>query len=613
VQTTGLPEPSTGPLVFDLETCDAAGLHDHPDPLAFVRIGALRMGGETIVETDPPRIAEAVLSSQRATGHNVIHFDLPALARIDPRIDLLALTRARRVHDTMVGESVLHPILNDKRPAAVARAAKHFALDATALRRGIPGKVDAIKELAKTHGGYDRIPLDDPDYRAYVVGDTDATLRIAGYQALELAQLPAARQEYFWREMRVHAIAATMGIEGFAVDEALLQRRFWASYGHKNDMSRELIARYDIPTVKADGKRADSPAATKGGKIALLRAFHSLGVDVGAMETTPKGATAFGREPMERLAETYAEHPNAEAIDDLCSLVADLAGVRTVYGTALEALHADGRVHPQVATFQASGRWSVRKPGLTVFGKRGGKVIERAIFTATPGAGTVLMAIDLSQIDARAIAVHSQDPAYLALFEPGLDAHEIVARMVWGDAAYDANPKGLRNRVKAITHGLPYGMGLEKLALHAKVPQEVAQQVTDTMNVQFPRMQEWKQEIRDEASAGRPLDNGFGRVMLADPERAYTQAPALMGQGTARDAMMECLLRLPDEVARMLRAQVHDEAVFEIPVEHEHEVRAVITEAFNWPLYLPGKPIPVQIVAEGGPSGRSWADCYAND
>lgn len=603
------PEALGVPVVFDLETADAEHLYDHPDPRAFVRIAGRSTPDGVVVDAGPDAVIEAVLQSRRVIGHNVVHFDLPALARVDARVDLLAMTRDRRVLDTMITESVLHPILNDKSAGAVAKAAKWFKLGAVCERRGIPGKVDEIDRLAKLHGGYDAIPVEDPDYREYCAGDVGADRLLAGLQAAEIAALPQVRQDYLWREHRVHAIAATMGAQGFLVDQALLQRRFWAGYGRKNDLSRSLIARYGIPTTKADGKRADSPAATKGGKEAILAAFASLGVDVDAMERTPKGAIAFGKVPMETLADAYAEHPNAEEITALAELVADVNGVRTVYGTALEALRSDGRVHPEVATLQASGRWSVRKPGLTVFGKRNGRHVERAVFRAAEG--NALFAIDLSQIDARAIAVHSQDHAYLDLFLPGRDAHEIVARMVWGDAVYDSDRKRYRQDIKAITHGLPYGMGVPKLAAHAKVPEETAELVVTTMNERFPRLQTWKDEVREEARAGKPLDNGFGRVMLADPDRAYTQAPALMGQGTARDLMMQALLNLPDFCVRMLRAQVHDEAVFEIPLALAGQIVPRIEQAFNFEWAPPGASRPVQIVAEAGKLGTSWADCYS--
>jgi P4 family phage/plasmid primase-like protien len=602
---TRQPEP---PVVFDLETADAEQLYDHPDPRAFVRIAGRSTAEGVVVDTGPDAVVESVLSSQRVIGHNIVHFDLPALARVDDRVDVLTMTRDRRVLDTMITESVLHPILNDKSAGAVAKAAKWFKLDAVCERRGIGGKVDEIARLAKLHGGFDQIPVDDPDYRTYVAGDVGATRMLAGLQAAEIAQLSPVRREYLWREHRVHAIAATMGAQGFLVDRGLLDERFWQAYGRKQSLSRSLIARYGIPTTKADGKPAESPAATKGGKEAILGAFDSLGVNVAAMETTPKGAIAFGREPMGRLAEAYAEHPHAEEITALAELVADVNGVRTVYGTALEALRADGRVHPEVATFQASGRWSVRKPGLTVFGKRNGRHVERAVFTAAPG--NALFAIDLSQIDSRSIAVHSQDHAYLDLFRPGLDAHEIVARMVWGDAAYDADRKTLRDRVKAITHGLPYGMGLEKLVATTKVPEVEAQRVIDTMNERFPRLQAWKDEVREQAASGE-LDNGFGRIMMCEPSRAFTQGPALIGQGTARDLMMECLLNLPDFCVRMLRAQVHDEAVFEVPLALADQIVPRIEQAFNFEWAPDPSFRPVQIVAEAGKLGTSWADCYS--
>jgi P4 family phage/plasmid primase-like protien len=604
----GQAPPLGAPVFFDLETADAEQLYDHPDPRAFVRIAGRSTAEGVVVDAGPDAVVGSVLSSQRVIGHNIVHFDLPALGRVDDRVDVLTMTRDRRVLDTMITESVLHPILNDKSAGAVAKAAKWFKLDAVCERRGIGGKVDEIARLAKLHGGFDQIPVDDPEYRTYVAGDVGATRMLAGLQAAEIAQLSPIRREYLWREHRVHAIAATMGAQGFLVDRGLLDERFWQAYGRKQSLSRSLIARYGIPTTKADGKPAESPAATKGGKEAILGAFDSLGVNVAAMETTPKGAIAFGREPMGRLAEAYAEHPHAEEITALAELVADVNGVRTVYGTALEALRADGRVHPEVATFQASGRWSVRKPGLTVFGKRNGRHVERAVFTAAPG--NALFAIDLSQIDSRSIAVHSQDHAYLDLFRPGLDAHEIVARMVWGDAAYDADRKTLRDRVKAITHGLPYGMGLEKLVATTKVPEVEAQRVIDTMNERFPRLQAWKDEVREQAASGE-LDNGFGRIMMCEPSRAFTQGPALIGQGTARDLMMECLLNLPDFCVRMLRAQVHDEAVFEVPLALADQIVPRIEQAFNFEWAPDPSFRPVQIVAEAGKLGTSWADCYS--
>ena len=62
-----------------------------------------------------------------------------------------------------------------------------------------------------------------------------------------------------------------------------------------------------------------------------------------------------------------------------------IVGARSVYQTAQDNLCPDGRVHPKIGFEQATGRWSVTKPGLTVFGKRGGRHVERDVFLPDPG------------------------------------------------------------------------------------------------------------------------------------------------------------------------------------------------------------------------------------
>jgi DNA polymerase-1 len=279
----------------------------------------------------------------------------------------------------------------------------------------------------------------------------------------------------------------------------------------------------------------------------------------------------------------------------LAETVRSLNGVRTVYETVAAHL-VDGRVHPMVNLRQATGRWSVTAPGLTVMGKRGGRHVEREVFLAEPGH--VIIAADLSQVDARAIAALSQDSHYLALFDPGKDAHVEIAAMVWGD-------RSRREDAKVIGHGWNYGMGLDGLVRNAGVPYDTAFQFDQAMREQFPELVRWRTEVRQRARAGELLDNGFGRMMRPDPERAHTQGPALMGQGCARDLMMEGLLRLDRSTWPYLRAVVHDEVVLSVPedivddVEHE-VVRAL---GFEWR--------NVAVVAGLVGRGKSWGSIYA--
>ena len=107
---------------------------------------------------------------------------------------------------------------------------------------------------------------------------------------------------------------------------------------------------------------------------------------------------------MEQVLDRFGDRPDVAALVDV---VSGLNGVRTVYETIAQHTGPDGRVHPSIGMFQASGRWSLIKPGLTVLGKRDGKHVEREVLLPEPGH--VVIAADLSQVDARALAALSQD------------------------------------------------------------------------------------------------------------------------------------------------------------------------------------------------------------
>ena len=117
----------------------------------------------------------------------------------------------------------------------------------------------------------------------------------------------------------------------------------------------------------------------------------------------------------------------------------------------------------------------------------------------------------------------------------------------------------------------------------------------------------WTAEVRAQAEAGQFLDNGFGRLMRADPERAYTQAPALMGQGASRDVMAESLLRLDriseGRVRPFLRGVIHDEIVLSVPEGEVAEWQEMLREAMAWE--WKGVPILCDVSA---PSFR-WSGC----
>jgi DNA polymerase-1 len=211
------------------------------------------------------------------------------------------------------------------------------------------------------------------------------------------------------------------------------------------------------------------------------------------------------------------------------------------------------------------------KPGWTVFGKRGGRWVEREIVIPEPGH--VILTCDLSQIDMRGVAGHCQDSLYMSMFEVGKDMHQEIANMMGVS----------RDAAKPLNHGYNYGMGAKAMIKDGHNP-ELVRKFFDVMS-RFTVKDTWTDSIRTRAADGELLDNGFGRMMRCDPNYAYTVGPALMGQGSARDLTMEVLLRLMrrhPEYAEYLRIFVHDEFVFSVPEDQAERIGRDIKDAFTW-------------------------------
>jgi DNA polymerase-1 len=262
---------------------------------------------------------------------------------------------------------------------------------------------------------------------------------------------------------------------------------------------------------------------------------------------------------------------------------------------------------------QRTGRSSVTDPGLTVFGKRNGRHRERGIFLPDVVLGDdyepnthVLFSVDLAQMDARVIGALSQDHAYLDLFEPGVDSHREVARMVWGDPSR-------REEAKPLSHGTNYGMGPDKLSREAGIPFEEAEAFQGKMAALFPRLEAWKHEVRDFGKANGWVGNGFGRKVMIDRNRSWTQAPAGAGQAGTRDILMQGAIDLYDvdpRILRMLKAMVHDEFVFSVPRKYAVEVRHIVVKTLSGQWCPPGASRPVPVVADASPFATRWSGCY---
>ena len=593
-------------VTFDLETGDATDLYRATVP-GYVRIGATAIDDQPVrpfSEMAAWNVTADVLKARTGatvTGHNIMAFDLPALVRegMLTMLDLHDLAAEGRVFDALVVARYLDPPMAREKGVDADRK---YDLGTLGRKYGLGEKLTEVSHgLDKKYGGWAEIPIDlsDPDperaadakaFQEYMVQDVELSRAL---HARLMEELGGTVPEYVAREHKVAAIASQITHNGFLVDQALLTERVTEIQVTKEKALAYLAARFGVPLANPKGEPFKSPLATKLGKEAIGKALLELGVPEKALWRTDKSKDLqLSADAMRFYGREYGQ--NQPDLRKLCTAVYRIVSARSVYETIQNHTMPDGRVHPRVSFKQATGRWSLTEPGLTVMGKRGGRHVERAVLLPDPGQ--LMISADLSQVDMRAVAGLSQDPSYIEMLKSE-DPHSELAVALFGAVSF-------REQAKAIGHGWNYGESLRRISGDNDIDPAIVMKFDQSMRERFPRLVEWREEVRALASSGALLDNGFGRMMRPDPQRAHTQGPALMGQGAARDIMMTGLLRLPAEILPMLRAQVHDEIVLSVPEAHAEEIGRAVVDAltFEW------RGVP--IMADVSRTGTDWSKCY---
>lgn len=598
-------------LIIDIESGSAKDLF-RTRRGDFNRLyGYMWEGEEPRVTTDPEEFKEALREASRIVNFNGMSFDMPSVAYHDGA-DFEEL--AKKTIDLMIVEIQVDP------PSAKGMPKGYYGLDQTAKRLGHDGKFGDLQELASEFGGFDQIPVDDERYVDYLKGDLRATEFVWLKRRSDVVSDPYIKREHSVMKRMIKGPK----IKGFRVWEEELNRRLQEQSERKSKNFQRIRDDYGIPLgrwkhFKKEGRAPrwepfSAPFRTLEGLAALERNLAEFGA--GKMRRTDGGKDgknrqiSTNRENLEAAMAFYSSpgrmsdfkidpgSVDSEGLNEFLQLVIDITTERTVYDTI--AKHTiDGWVHPEIVPEQASGRWSVRDPGLTVLGKKKGKWVERQILLPD-NEDHVIIAVDMDQVDARVIAGLCQDPAYMSLFEPGKDLHSEVAMRIFGrcDGEY-------RERAKIGAHGFSYGLGPKGLSAQMGVSREVAEQFVAGMRDEFPVLAQWKQQNINLAKSGELLQTEFGRKMRPDPERAPTQGPGLSGQGGTRDLMAQWVLNLEPEHAEMLKVVVHDEGIFSVPrvswEEHAKQIVAAATMDF--------RDVPITAGVSG--PADTWGDVYA--
>src|SRR5207302_1701433 len=300
------------------------------------------------------------------------------------------------------------------------------------------------------------------------------------------------------------------------------------------------------------------------------------------------------------LEELSAEHEVPRLVLDY----RQLSKLKSTYVDALPALlnHCTKRLHTTFnQTGTATGRLSSTNPNLQNIPIRTevGREI-RAAFIAEPGC--VLLSADYSQIELRLLAHFSDDPLLVEAFRRGDDIHSLTASQVFGvpPMLIDAEH---RRRAKAVNFGIVYGLSPFGLSQQLGIEQREAKKFIEAYFEKYSGVRRYIDRVVEETRREQKVKTLFGRTrpipdinsknanMRGFAERTAVNTPL---QGTAADLIKLAMIRLDEELrARKLKSrmlvQVHDELLFEVPLDEVEPMRELVREKMEgvYPLKVP--------------------------
>lgn len=238
--------------------------------------------------------------------------------------------------------------------------------------------------------------------------------------------------------------------------------------------------------------------------------------------------------------------------------------------------------------------------------------------------GYLILSADYSQIEVKLMAHLSRDPVLIAAINSGKDIHSFNATEVFGGIKhfdYDtmaaakkdkSHPRHielvkLRNDIKTVTFGVPYGAGKNKVALMTGMTPDAAQEFIDAFFAKFAVLGAWLKKAGEDA-----IKYGFslsprGRRRFYDlpsdsakeneKDKIYSQIRRYAGnhpiQAGNVDMLKPAMFQIYNDLRTMGYAEqgvrilfcVHDEIVmtapFELGARRDEEGKAVDPELYD--------------------------------
>ena len=516
-----------------------------------------------------------VLESGPVSGHN-LNFTLTLLSNYG-----LSPTAVTVAFDTMI--------------AAHLTGEKALSLKPLAFNR-LNVELQALTDLTGTGRKqitFDAVPVSDAAGYAATAAAVTLQLQRALAEDMERDHLTAYHDEHAMplvpvlARMQTHGVAIDSGVlaelnEEIAGEIEIEERAAYEAVGHEFNINSPaqlgdlLFKELKLPS----GRRTQTGYSTDASILENLRDHHPV-ID-----------HVLRYRELTKLKSTY--------VDTLPQQVNPRTGrIHTTYNQAGSATGRLASADPNLQNIP------IRTPlGLRV----------REAFIAEQRPAWTLLSADYSQIDLRVLAHLSEDPALMAAFERGEDIHSSTASLIYGVPLGEVT-RDMRRLAKVMNFGVAYGLSAFGISQQTELTREEGAAFIESYFGTYPTVKAFLDDTVERAKVDGYAETLLGRRRyipeLRSPHYPVRQAGERIAlnmpvQGTSADVINEAMVAIQRRLegdgfhSRML-LQVHDELVFELPVEEEQALVAMLQDVMPTALEM---SVPVQIDIKTGPT---WA------
>ena len=273
-----------------------------------------------------------------------------------------------------------------------------------------------------------------------------------------------------------------------------------------------------------------------------------------------------------------------------------------------------GRIHSTFnQTIAATGRLSSTNPNFQNIPIRSeeGKEIRKAFSTQTKG--WKILSADYSQIELRIMAHFSNDTELISSFNQKEDIHTRTASKVFNVSIEDVIPE-MRRTAKIVNFGIMYGAGPFRLSQELGIPRKESVALIDSYFNEYPGIQDYIDSTIEMAKKQKFVSTIKGRkrpVWDADSDNGLRRKAAermainMPIQGTAAEMIKIAMIQIHSKLEKnqmksKMILQIHDELLFEYPIEEEQElINIVISKMEN------AMELQVPLIVDYG-VGNNW-------